>query len=295
VVTVPARSARDSAESANAGEGVGVVDMRRGGDALGGSYVHEGEALVTPWHCHDLHQIEYAVDGVVEVETAAAHYLLPPHQAAWIPAGLEHQTTLNAVVRTVAVLFDPALVPAAGDRARILAVPPLIREMVLHAVRWPIARTEPDPVADDFFRTLGHMVSEGLDHEAPLSLPSSTDPIVGAAMAYTRSHVDSVTAARVSRAVGVSERTLRRRFHAVAGQSWRSYLLRARLMRAMTLLAEPGRSVLEVSVAVGFDSTSSFARAFAHHCGETPSSYRSRVTGAAVEPGAGQSHQEANA
>jgi len=281
MVTVPARSVRDGAQPAS----VQVVDMRRGGAALGGSYVHEGEALVTPWHCHDLHQIEYAVNGVVEVETAAAHYLLPPHQAAWIPAGLQHQTTLNAAVRTVAVLFDPALVPAAGDRgdrARILAVPPLIREMVLHAVRWPIARTEPDPVADDFFRTLGHMVAEGLDHETPLSLPSSTDPIVGAAMSFTRSHLESVTAADVSRAVGVSERTLRRRFHAVAGQSWRSYLLRARLMRAMTLLAEPGRSVLEVSVAVGFDSTSSFARAFAHHCGETPSSYRSRVTGAAA-------------
>jgi AraC-like DNA-binding protein/quercetin dioxygenase-like cupin family protein len=280
MVTVPARSARDSAQSAR----VQVVDLRRGGDALGGSYVHEGEALVTPWHGHDLHQIEYAVNGVVEVETAAAHYLLPPHQAAWIPAGLEHQTTLNRAVRTVAVLFDPALVPTAGDRgdrARILAVPPLIREMVLHAVRWPIGRTEPDPVADDFFRTLGHMVAEGLDHETPLSLPSSTDPIVGAAMAYTRSRLDSVTAADVSRAVGVSERTLRRRFHAVVGQSWRSYLLRARLMRAMTLLAEPGWSVLAVSVAVGFDSTSSFARAFAHHCGETPSSYRTRVTRAA--------------
>jgi transcriptional regulator GlxA family with amidase domain len=97
-------------------------------------------------------------------------------------------------------------------------------------------------------------------------------------MAYTRSHVDSVTAADVSRAVGVSERTLRRRFHELVGQSWRSYLLRARLMRAMALLAEPGRSVLEVSVAVGFDNVSAFARAFTRHCAETPSSYRTRVT-----------------
>jgi AraC-like DNA-binding protein len=262
--------------------------MRRGGHASGGSYVHEGEALVTPWHCHDLHQIEYAVNGVVEVETAAAHYLLPPHQAAWIPAGLEHQATLAPQVRTVAVLFDPRLVPGfvsgasgasgAGDRARILAVPPLIREMVLHAVRWPIARTGPDPVADDFFRTLGHMVAEALDHEAPLSLPNTSDPIVAAAMAHTRAHLDAVTAGDVARAVGVSERTLRRRFHTVVGRSWRSYLLQARLLRAMTLLTEPGRSVLDVAVAVGFDNASAFARAFTHHCGEPPSAYRARAT-----------------
>lgn len=253
--------------------------MRRGGGSLGGSYLHDGEPLVTPWHRHDLHQIEYAVNGVVGVETAAAHYLLPPQQAAWIPAGLDHQTTLNAGVRTVAVLFDPGLVPAAGDRARILAVPPLLREMVLHALRWPIAREgpDPDPVADDFFRTLGHMVAEGLDHEAPLSLPSSADPIVGAVMAHTRAHLEAVTAADVCRAVGISERTLRRRFQAETGQSWRSYLLQARLLRAMTLLAEPGRSVLDVSVAVGFANVSAFTRAFTRRCGETPSGYRTRA------------------
>jgi AraC-like DNA-binding protein len=291
MVTVPAPSATDHArpatlgpaasvpDGAHIGTHIGVVDMRRGGGSLGGSYLHDGDALVTPWHSHDLHQIEYAVNGVVGVETAAAHHLLPPQQAAWIPAGLEHQTTLNAGVRTVAVLLDPVLVARAGDRARILAVPPLLREMVLHALRWPIARPGPDPdrVADDFFRTLAHMVAEGLDHEAPLSLPTSTDPVVGAVMAHTRAHLDTVTVTDVCRAVGISERTLRRRFQAATGQSWRSYLLQARLLRAMTLLAEPGRSVLDVSIAVGFANVSAFTRAFTRRCGETPSTYRTRA------------------
>ena len=57
---------------------------------------------------------------------------------------------------------------------------------------------------------------------------------------------------------------------------WRTYLLQARLLRAMALLAEPTPSVLDVSVAVGFDNASSFARAFARHCGDTPSAYRRR-------------------
>ena len=59
-----------------------------------GSLRHDGgEQLVTGWHFHDVHEIEYACRGMVEVKTKAGHYLLPPHQAAWIPAGLEHQTT----------------------------------------------------------------------------------------------------------------------------------------------------------------------------------------------------------
>jgi AraC-like DNA-binding protein len=254
-----------------------MVDMRSGGRPLAGSFWYEGERLITGWHCHDLHQIEYALQGVVEVETASAHYLLPPQQAAWIPAGLEHETTINAAVRSVSVLFEPQLVPEPGQRARILAVAPLIREMMIYALRWPIGRAESDRVADGFFRTLGHLVSEALEHEAPLSLPTSGHPIVASAMAYTSEHLGSVTAAEVSRAVGVSERTLRRQFQTEVGISWRSYLLQARLLRAMALLAEPGPSVLQVATAVGFDSVSAFARAFLQRCGETPSGYRRRV------------------
>lgn len=274
----------DSAHSNERSAGtvrIGLVDIRRGGTALGGSYLHEGRGMVTGWHSHNLHQIEYAMAGVVEVETANAHYLLPPQQAAWIPAGLEHQATLNTDARTIAVLFDPGLIPRSDGRARILAVPPLIREMMIYALRWPIARSTGDPVSDGFFRTLGHLVAEALEHEAPLSLPTSSDPVIAAAIAYTQAHLDGVSVGEVSRAVGVSERTLRRQFQTTLGMSWRDYLVQARLMRAMALLAVPGRSVLEVSTAVGFESPSAFARAFTLHCGEKPSAYRRR-TGAGV-------------
>jgi AraC-like DNA-binding protein len=281
-VTERTSSPRLPTEAGLPGVNIGTIDLRRGGEALGGAYIYEGDRLVTPWHSHDLHQIEYAVAGVVEVATAAGHYLLPPQQAAWIPAGLEHQATMNTAVRTVSVMFDPRIVPNAGDRARILAVSPLIREMVIYALRWPIARAQADEVSDGFFQTLARLVGESLDHEEPLSLPTSADPVVAAALAYTREHLDTVTAAAVSHAIGVSERTLRRQFAAVLGMSWRAYLLQARLLRAMALLAEPGPSVLDVSLAVGFDNVSAFARAFAQRCGETPSAYRRRVSAAAA-------------
>jgi AraC-like DNA-binding protein/quercetin dioxygenase-like cupin family protein len=259
-----------------------IIELRRGGRALGGSYLYEGDGLITGWHSHEVHQIEYALHGVVEVETDSAHYLLPPQQAAWIPAGLEHQAVMNPDVKTVAVMFDPALVAAPGDRARILAVSPLIREMMIYALRWQIDRADGDAQSDGFFRTLANLVSEALDHEAPLSLPTCDQPIVAAAMAFTKANLDSVSADEVSRAVSVSERTLRRLFQDTLGLSWRTYLLHARMLRAMALLAGPGQSVQETALAVGFDSLSSFTRAFAQFCGETPSTYRKRVAGEAV-------------
>lgn len=280
-MTVSASSDRVLSETANLSPRR-VIDLRRGGRALGGSYLYEGDELITGWHSHDVHQIEYALHGVVEVETDSAHYLLPPQQAAWIPAGLEHQAVMNPDVKTVAVMFDPALIADGGDRARILAVSPLIREMMIYALRWPIERgpadaASDDTVADGFFRTMAALVCEALDHEAPLSLPTSDHPIVAAALDYTKRHLDTATAEEVSRAVSVSERTLRRLFADTLGLPWRTYLLHARMLRAMALLAAPAQSVQETATAVGFDSVSSFTRAFAQFCGETPSAYRKRV------------------
>jgi AraC-like DNA-binding protein len=276
-MTVSARPANDLLVAAN----IGMVDMREGMPVRAGTYPYEGDDLVTGWHTHDLHQIEYAFQGVVEVETEAAHYLLPPQQAVWIPAGLAHRTTLKRV-RTVSVFFDPEMVPSVDGRARILAAAPVIREMIVYGVRWPINRPASDPVADAFFEALAQLTHDWLDHETPLCLPTSTDPVVAAVMAHTNAHLDEVTARHVCRAVGVSERTLRRAFSAATGMTWRQYLLESRLLRAMALLAETGPTVLDVATSVGFDSVSAFTRAFGRYTGETPTAYRRRVTAASV-------------
>lgn len=274
-MTVPADSAKDQVQTAT----TGLVDLRRSGRWAAGSLAYDGgERLVTGWHFHDVHEIEYACSGMVEVTTEAGHYLLPPHQAAWIPAGLHHRTTLSEGAQTLAVIFAPHLVPAPGDKVRIIAVSDLLREMMLYTQRWPTSRTESGAAADTFLRALADVVAEALDGESPLHLPACADPVTAAAADYTRAHLDRVTVADVTRAVGVSERTLRRIFHANLGMSWRSYLLRARVLRSIALLAQPDLSVLEVSIAVGFDDAGAFARSFARHCGETPSAYRRRIS-----------------
>src|SRR5579872_4213713 len=185
-MTVPADSAKDQLQTAT----TGLVDLRGSSRWAGGSHLYDGgEQLVTGWHFHDVHEIEYALRGMVEVRTQAGHYLLPPHQAAWIPSGLHHQTTLHAGVQTLAVLFEPGLVPAAGDRVRIIAVSALLREMMLYSARWPISRTESGVESDSFFPALGYVVAEALDDERPLHLPVSDDPLVTAATDYTRAHL----------------------------------------------------------------------------------------------------------
>lgn len=261
-------------------------DMRMGSSVRAGTFPFEiGDERVTGWHAHDLHQLEYAFEGTAQVETETAQYLLPPQQAIWIPAGTRHCTTLTRV-RTVSVFFDPLLGLEAGERVRILAVAPVMREMVLYARRWPITRVEADPTSDGFFATLGQMLVDSLDEELPLSLPASTDPLVAAVMAYTSDNQSrSLELGEVCAAVGVSERSLRRAFAAETGMGWSRYLLTSRLMKAMALLAQPQPNVLGVAMAVGFESVSGFTRAFRRYTGETPLVYRSRVAPVRVRGG----------
>jgi AraC-like DNA-binding protein len=169
------------------------------------------------------------------------------------------------------------MLPGFGERARVLAAAPVIREMIIYGVRWPITRGCGDEASDAFFDVLAQLIGDWLGHEAPLCLPTSTDPLVAAAMTYTREHLIAVTESEVCATVGVSQRTLRRRFTADAGMTWRRYLLESRILRAIAHLAESTESVTDISFDVGFTNISSFCRSFSRYVGETPSAYRARI------------------
>jgi AraC-like DNA-binding protein len=273
-MTVSARAANHLLDAAN--NTIGFADMRAATSVRAGTFRYDGPDLITGWHHHDLHQIEYALQGIAHVETADARYLLPPHQAVWIPAGLSHCTTLIGV-RSIAVFFDPTMFNGIDGRAHVLAATPLLREMIAHATRWPIERPASDEKADAYFTALALLVREWIDDDVPLCLPTSSDPIISAVMDYTQAHLADATSRTVAAHAGISERTLRRHFAATAGMTWREYLHTSRLLRAIALLAQPRRTVLSVALEVGYDSVSAFTRAFCTFSGETPSAYRQRT------------------
>ena len=253
----------------------GRADVRRGSQVRAGAYPHDGTDLVSRWHAHDLHQLVYASRGTAEIEAAGRRHLLPPQQAVIIPAGTEHRTTLRAA-ESVSVFFAPDLIEVRATR--VLAAVPLVREMISYSARWPIDRRDSDPLADSFFATLARLAGELAEDEHSLYLPVPSDAVVRDAVAYTTSHLAAADEASLGRAIGVSPRTLRRRFQADLGMTWGLYARQLRVQSAMTLLAERGPTVLEVARLVGFESPSAFTRAFRQATGESPTAYRHRVT-----------------
>jgi AraC-like DNA-binding protein len=251
-----------------------MVDMRQGGRPTAGAFVYEGEPVTTARHAHDLHQLEYVVQGVLEVETDAGAYILSERQAAWIPAGLGHISTIDTRVRSVSIFLHPILLQPTRHGAGIVVVSPLIRHMIVYACRWPIDRQSSDPTADAYFECFAELLAELLESQSPFSLPTTNHPQLAAALKRTRNALADITIDDAAEAAGMSARSLRRLCDRELEMTWREYTQQARLMRAAALLADPELSVLQVATRVGFDSASSFTRAFRTAWGQPPSAYR---------------------
>lgn len=87
------------------------------------------------------------------------------------------------------------------------------------------------------------------------------------------------TIAALARSVGIAETALTRGYKAVYGETMFDFSLRCRMQRALTMLRDEHRSVDEVSEAVGYSHSTSFATAFRRHFGVRPIDVRRMKSG----------------
>jgi AraC-like DNA-binding protein len=240
----------------------------------GFAFLDRARNVFYDWHSHDYHQLLYAIDGPSQIETARGRHILPAGRAAWVPAGTPHRTLISEA-KGASLFFAPDAVRDPVGRVRILSASPLMREMIVHATRWPLGASESDPLAASFLRTLALMCGEWLGAELPFFLPSATSPAIVRAMDYATADLAAATQAGAITAAALSERSFRRLFARETGTSWQSWLGQARVLMAMGLLAE-GRRVTDVALEVGYSSLSAFASAFTKVTGEAPAAYRKR-------------------
>jgi transcriptional regulator GlxA family with amidase domain len=100
---------------------------------------------------------------------------------------------------------------------------------------------------------------------------------IGRATRYLRQHAGKrLPIAGVCRSLGVSERTLARRFKANLGMSPLSYLQSQRISRARQLLESSALPLERIVEQCGYEDVSSFRKLFARQVGMTPREYRLR-------------------
>ncbi len=96
------------------------------------------------------------------------------------------------------------------------------------------------------------------------------DPYVAVALRFVKDHAgEAISVSDVSRQVGVSRRTLERRFYGVLGRSIAAEITRSKLERAKRILRETDLP-LRVAAAAGFGSVKTFNRVFRYSEGMPP-------------------------
>lgn len=78
----------------------------------------------------------------------------------------------------------------------------------------------------------------------------------------------------VAAQIATSRRQLQRAFHEVGGTTFRTYLARVRMQKALELLREGSMPVRQVAHSVGYRQPAQFAKTFRRHHGAPPSSFR---------------------
>ena len=95
------------------------------------------------------------------------------------------------------------------------------------------------------------------------------------AVAYVERSLDSaVNLEEVASHVDLHPQYLSRRFKLELGVTFRDYLLRGRVERALPLLERTPLSIKEISYRVGFSSPEVFCKVFRRFKGSPPSAYR---------------------
>lgn len=221
-------------------------------------------------HAHTKHQLIHAMRGVMVVRAEAGRWVVPPTRAIWMRAGMVHEIRCIGEVhmRTLHIATDAA--PALMDETRAVGISPLLRELIRAAmdVPHPYANNSRD----------GRVMRLILDElralpALPLHLHMPSDPrLLKICEALQRRLDDASTMADWARRLTVDVKTIQRLFVKETGMTFGQWRQQARLLRALELLAA-GEKVIDVALALGYESPSAFATMFRRQFDRTPSQF----------------------
>ncbi|MEV5972188.1 helix-turn-helix transcriptional regulator [Streptomyces sp. NPDC051921] len=218
-------------------------------------------------HRHDDHQIVYASHGIVAVTTDAGSWVAPATRAIWIPAGTVHRHQAHGELDLHLVGLPATDNPLGLAQPAVLAVSPLLRELIVAYTRTP---EEESPRR----RRLRAVMLDQLttSPEQPLHLPTPTDPLLRELHDILRADpADNRSLPELGRQIGAGARTLSRRLGADLGLTYPQWRTQIRLHHALVLLADD-TPVTVVAHRCGWSSASTFIDVFRRTFGHTPGS-----------------------
>jgi AraC-like DNA-binding protein len=169
---------------------------------------------------------------------------------------------------SVRTLYLRADLSVLAPSLHVVNVPPLVRELILTAVR-----EAPLYVEQEAHRRLLGVLADRMARlpQAPLQLPLPIDRRARAFADLLDAQPDA-SIATIASQCGASRRTLERLFARETNMTIGAWRRRARFVTALRLLAD-GESVTAVAHRVGYGTPSAFTYAFRLELGSPPGTY----------------------
>jgi len=229
-----------------------------------------------PEHAHGASQVIYATHGVMEVSAGQSFWLIPPQFAIWIPARTTHRIRMPGAVSMRSLYLRPGLAPKLPATCGVLHVTPLLRELIVEAVRIGQLHTR-----NRLHRALRDLIVFHLQSASPvptfLTLPK--DPrALAVAQALIATQANNPSLDSLCSSAGASVRTIERVFRSEVGIDFATWRRQARLMKAVELLAG-GSSVKQVAFATGYRQPSAFVGMFRRTFAATPKAWAAALAG----------------
>nr|WP_244154332.1 helix-turn-helix transcriptional regulator [Desulfospira joergensenii] len=221
-------------------------------------------------HLHIRSQLLYASRGVMTVTTGEGIWVVPPFRAVWIPAQTQHQIKVSGNLSMRTLYIEPNFFPEAPEHCCVISVSPLLRELILHAIKMPNLY-QPDSPEE-------HIITVILDQiqnmaVTPLSLTIPKDSrLKEIFVKLSENPGDNRTLEDWGKLVGATRRTLTRLFQSELGTGFGQWRQQIRILESLKRLAlnDP---VTTIAIDLGYDSPSAFISMFKKALGKTPGQY----------------------
>ncbi|MDE8650641.1 AraC family transcriptional regulator [Novosphingobium album (ex Liu et al. 2023)] len=221
-----------------------------------------------PEHAHDWGQLVYAISGVLTVAIAGRSFVISPDQAVWLPAGVAHRVGSLAGAQFRSLWIAQDVSAGLPVEPIVHAVGPLLKALIVEIV-------DLQSDGDGYTGRVTQLILDQLRRAAPIpaALPwPRGEALAELCAALYADPADPRSAEQWARALGMSPRTLARRFETEVGICLRSWRRRMRLFKAVELLGG-GMDVTGVALELGYGSPSAFIYAFRTEMGASPQAY----------------------
>ena len=211
------------------------------------TFSHDREAAYrTEWHSHFRAQLVYAPKGVMTVAARTGTWVVPPQQAVWVPAAVQHEVSAQGPLSMRSLYLHPEVCGQLPSECCVMGVSALMRVVI----------------------------DELIDMERPpLPLPMPRDPRLKTLVdLLLQEPADPRRLDDYASLIGASARTIARGFVRETGMSFGIWRQRLRLLAAIERLGS-GAAVTTVAYDLGYQSPSAFIAMFRRSLGEPPGRY----------------------